>query len=180
MKYSEASKQITELSKNYSIIFDPTSTPISNGTYTVYYKDKEIVQVGQEMYRLWYTYKYLYKLPFGNKLWMIMAELAMTPPEDREEEAKYNVIIGKDKVNNIAWRKTDDWCNQISWYKNGKNSTTYVPYCIEIINDFGAKLDDATFTDTEFDDLIKYIKTLPDGEYQAKVAEHGKTLVKDN
>ena len=37
---------------------------------------------------------------------------------------------------------------------------------------------DAIFTDEEFDDLIKYIKTLPDGEWQAKVAEHGKTEVK--
>ena len=30
----------------------------------------------------------------------------------------------------------------------------------------------------KFSELIKYIKTLPDGEYQAKVTEHGKTEVK--
>ena len=34
------------------------------------------------------------------------------------------------------------------------------------------------FNDYEYDRLIKYIKTLPDGEYQARVAEHGKTEVK--
>lgn len=37
---------------------------------------------------------------------------------------------------------------------------------------------EAIFTDSEFSDLIKYIKTLPDGEWQSKVAEHGKTEVK--
>jgi len=38
----------------------------------------------------------------------------------------------------------------------------------------------AYFTDAEFNELIKYIKTLPDGEFQAKVAEHGKSLVEED
>lgn len=89
----------------------------------------------------------------------------MTPLDKRKEEHKWNVIVGNDDNDNgsiVVWEKfisdngyvlNIDYPNDLSFYT-------------------------AVFTDKEFSDLIKYIKTLPNGDWQAKVAEHGKTEVK--
>lgn len=106
---------------------------------------------------------YFDKLPYSHKLWMIIAELAMTPLNEREEH-KWNVIVGNDG---------SEGCSIVVWEKSIPDK--YILYLTDpdYLTDY-----EAIFTDSEFSDLIKYIKTLPDGEYQAKVAEHGKTEVK--
>ena len=90
MKYSEAKKEIEALSSKYSAYKD-TYTNFFN----VYYKNGEVAYVRtNERYSVtvWFE-KYFPKLPFSNKLYMILAELAMTPLDERVEEKKYYVKI---------------------------------------------------------------------------------------
>ena len=89
MKYSEAAKQIEELSSKYDI-------DMEDGDFNVLYNGKT--------YAAYVSYDYEYglhvenkrtfsKLPFSRKLYMILAELAITPLDERVEEKKYYVKI---------------------------------------------------------------------------------------
>lgn len=163
MKYSEATKAIQGLSKKYSINND------DNCYFDIIYKSKSIAWVNkQEQFDLERANIFasgFNELPYSHKLWMILAELAMTPISEREEH-KWNVIVGNDKSgasNVVCWEKSD----------------SEFPYILCFSNQIYLSWDDAIFTDEAFSDLIKYIKTLPDGEWQARVAEHGKTEVKE-
>lgn len=100
------------------------------------------------------------------KLLVASVDMAMTPLHKRVEH-KWNVIVGNDSSRDksiVCWIKSD--------------GDFHFPYLLCLSESYSLTYDDSTFTDDEFSDLIKYIKTLPDGEYQAKVAEHGKTEVK--
>lgn len=161
MKYSEAIKAIQGLSKKYSINNDKS-------VFELIYKSKPIAWVDKrEQFnfgRVNISASEFSKMPYSHKLWMILAELAMTPISEREEH-KWNVIVGNDNSgvgNVVCWEKSD----------------SEFPYILCFSNQIYLSCDDGTFTDEEFSDLIKHIKTLPDGEWQAKVAGHGKTLVK--
>ena len=163
MKYDEAIKLIQGLSKKYSIYNN--DKPV----FRIIYKSKSIAWVGKNQQfdfgRINIGASEFNKLPYSHKLWMILSELAMTPLNKRKEH-QWNVIIANNPNNwgysYTAWLKT----------QNG----------YEIFDSFSKQnlvvFENARFTDSEFNDLIKYIKTLPDGEWQAKVAEHGKTEVK--
>lgn len=88
MKYSEAEQQITALSNKYSIDMDEFS-----GYFNINYKGVEIAFVssdGEYSVGVWDS-KHFHKLPFSNKLYMILAELAITPLDERVEEKKYLV-----------------------------------------------------------------------------------------
>lgn len=98
------------------------------------------------------------------KLLLASVDMAMTPLDKRVEH-KWHVIVGND---------TSGFNEIVCWGKEDSNSTYWL--CLADSNSLKNK--SKIFTDEEFSDLIKYIKTLPDGEYQAKVAEHGKTEVK--
>lgn len=90
MKYSEAEKQIKALSSKYSAYKDKDTE-----FFNVYYKNGEVAYVRtNERYSVtvWFE-KYFPKLPFSNKLYMILAELAMTPLDERVEDKKYYVKI---------------------------------------------------------------------------------------
>ena len=90
MKYSEAKKEIETLSSKYSAYKDKYTN-----FFNVYYKNVEVAYVRtNERYSvtLWFE-KYFPKLPFNNKLYMILSELAMTPLDEREEVKKYYVKI---------------------------------------------------------------------------------------
>ena len=164
MKYSEAIKLIKGLSKEYSINNDEL-------IFELIYKSKPIAWVDKrEQFNFGSVNISAYgfdKLPYSHKLWMILAELAMTKPSDRLNEPKYNVIIA-----NIGFHiKT-------VWYKvNDQIDDQNLSYDVDTIDDDDLILPEYKFTEKEYKKLIKYIKTLPDGEYQAKVAEHGKTEV---
>ncbi len=100
------------------------------------------------------------------KLLLASVDMAMTPLDKRVEH-KWNVIIGNDSSRDksiVCWIKSD--------------GDFHFPYLLCLSESYSLTYDDSTFTDEEFSHLIKYIKTLPDGEYQAKVAEHGKREVK--
>lgn len=88
MKYSEAEEQIKTLSKKYSIDMDEFS-----GYFNINYKGKEVAFVssdGEYSVGVWDS-KYFHKLPFSNKLYMILAELAITQLDERKDEKKYLV-----------------------------------------------------------------------------------------
>lgn len=162
MKYSKATKAIQGLSKKYSI---NDGKPI----FELIYKGKAIAWVDKlehfNFVRATSASKFS-NMPYSHKLWMILAELAMTPLDKRKEEHKWNVIVGNDDYvegSVIAWEK----------------AITGNGYLLRIDYLNTLAYDRAVFTDDEFNALIKHIKKLPDGEWQAKVAEHGKTEVKE-
>lgn len=87
MKYSEAEKQIKALSNKYSVNMD---SPIY---FEICFKgSSEAVATLNQRYglRLW-NYRRFSKLPFSNKLYMILSELAMTPLNERKDDKKYIV-----------------------------------------------------------------------------------------
>lgn len=89
MYYSDAEKQIKALSDKYNISME-------DGDFNILYNGKT--------YAIYVSYNYEYglhvgnvlsfsKLSFSNKLYMILAELASTPLDERVEEKKYYVKI---------------------------------------------------------------------------------------
>lgn len=90
MKYSEAKKAIEALSSNYSINVDEFFK-----YFDVNYKGLEIAYVDHdERYAVGvWSSEYFSKLPFSNKLYMILSELAITPLDERVEAKKYYVKI---------------------------------------------------------------------------------------
>jgi len=89
MKYSEAEKQIKALSDKYDIsMYDGDINVLYNGKTDAicvshYYEYELHVQNNRAFS----------KLPFSRKLYMVLAELAITPLDERVEEKKYYVKI---------------------------------------------------------------------------------------
>jgi len=166
MKYSEATKVIQGLSNKYSINNNYKSV------FELRYKYKSVAWVDkQEQFnfgRANIVASEFDKLPYSHKLWMILTELAMTKPSDRLNEPKYNVIIANIGFHiRTVWYKVDDQIDDQN-----------LSYDVDTIDDDDLVLPEYKFTEKEYKELIKYIKTLPDGEWQAKVAERGKTDIK--
>ena len=87
MLYTEAEKQIKSLSSKYSI-------NMNDGDFIVNYKNMLTAWVkNDKRYSFYNDENILKKLPFSNKLYMILAELAMTPIDERVEEKKYYVKV---------------------------------------------------------------------------------------
>ncbi|MCG0767565.1 hypothetical protein IMAU10058_03011 [Lactiplantibacillus plantarum] len=89
MKYSEAEKQIKALSDKYDIdMGDGDFNIVYNGNIgSIYVSDscQYNLNIG--------SFTTFSKLPFSNKLYMILAELASTPLDERVEEKKYYVQV---------------------------------------------------------------------------------------
>jgi len=169
MLETELKKEIMKLSDKYS--FAEINSNIVGPRLLVSYKGNTVLRIYRNrQYRIDITIEHydFYRLPFSNKLWMLVSEFAMTPVDKRFKKNKYNVII----VNNSN-NEYEDYPIE-AWTRNSFGFST------EVYNSKNMLKGDlnAYFTDSEFNELIKYIKTLPDGEFQAKVAEHGKTEVK--
>lgn len=85
MKYSEAEKQIKALSSKYNV-------NMADSDFIVNYKYMLVAWVKNDKRYLFYNDEnHFEKIPFSNKLYMILSELAMTPLDEREEENKYYV-----------------------------------------------------------------------------------------
>ena len=90
MKYIEAEKKIKALSSKYSINME-------DGDFDVLYNRKTYAAYVSNDYEYGLhvgSFLSFSKLPFSRKLYMILAELAITPLDEREEENKYYVKIG--------------------------------------------------------------------------------------
>ena len=87
MKYSEAKKAIEALSSKYHI-------SMTNGDFIVNYKFMLVAWVKNDKRYSFYNDENIFKkLPFSNKLYMILSELAITPLDERVEEKKYYVKV---------------------------------------------------------------------------------------
>jgi len=87
MKYSEAEKHIKALSSKYNV-------NMADGDFIVNYKFMLTSWVKNDKRYSFYNDENLFKkLPFSNKLYMILSELAITPLDERVEEKKYYVKI---------------------------------------------------------------------------------------
>ncbi|MBU7562653.1 hypothetical protein KGP45_00650 [Pediococcus ethanolidurans] len=105
MKYSEAKKAIEALSSKYSV-----TTYEGVDYFNVNYKSLEVAYVSTEkpyyVNVIWHENRFK-QLPFSNKLYMILAELAMTPLDERAEGKKhyvkvYDDVLGYLKINNFT------------------------------------------------------------------------------
>lgn len=166
MKYTELVEEVKKLSNKYS--FKTFDSPVFGYKIVIYYGNTPALRVyNYQLYHVEVIEEKFSLVPFSNRLWMLANEYAMTPLDERFTENKYNVIIGFNRSNYypyIVWSKHVD-SFEINTVKKPSLKSQNAPSCFQ-------------FTNSEFEDLIKYIKHLPDGEFQAKVAEHGKTLVK--
>lgn len=107
MKYIEAEKQIKALSDKYYIYMD-------DGDFNVAYKENEPIAYvgGNTRYKvnIFYTEEAFQKIPFSSKLYIILAELAVTPIDERVEAKKYFIHVFEGSVGylnvNIPMSKT--------------------------------------------------------------------------
>ncbi|MEL1271696.1 hypothetical protein AABC04_12745 [Lactiplantibacillus plantarum] len=89
MKYSEAEKRIKALSSKYDVVYC-----MADGDFTINYKNMLVAWVRNNKRYLFYNNEIVFKkLPFSNKLYMILAELAITPLDERVEETKQYVKV---------------------------------------------------------------------------------------
>ena len=87
MKYIEAEKQIKALSSKYYI-------SMVDGDFIVNYKNMLVAWVkNNKRYLLYNDEDHFKKIPFSNKLYMILSELAITPLDERVEVKKYYVKV---------------------------------------------------------------------------------------
>lgn len=169
MKYKEAQALLKEIDTGYSMYLE-------NGIFFIIHKGDVIASIDSKT-------SYSIKVSQGSiknyKVWKILSDLASTPIEDRVYTglSKYLIIINENPkavYSLTLWTKVpSDSENQ--YEVNSITSSVYnMKYHVEYADKrYGLLL----FTEDEYKDLISYIKTLPDGEYQAKLAEHGKTLL---
>lgn len=98
MKYSEAEKQIKALSSKYNVY-------MADGDFSVNYKNMLVAWVKNNKRYLFYNNENDFKkIPFSNKLYMILSELAITPLDERVEENKHfiHVLEGENGYLNIS------------------------------------------------------------------------------
>lgn len=90
MKYSEAKEAIEALSSKYIVELDKRFC-----YFNVNYKGSAVALVSTiNQYFISVSFENNFKkLPFSNKLYMILAELAMTPLDERKENKKYYVKV---------------------------------------------------------------------------------------
>lgn len=125
MKYSEAEKQIKAFSSKYDIY-------IGDGDFAVDYKNIIVAWVkGNERYLFHNDEKCFKKLPFSNKLYMILSELAITPLNERVEAKKYYVKVfnneyGYLNINILTSKVTAD-----DKYETETNKTEFTSKAIE-------------------------------------------------
>lgn len=82
MTYNESEKQIKALSSKYK-------TEMNDIDFTVNYKNKLVAWVRNNARYLFYNDADRFKqLPFSNKLYMILSELAITPLDERVNESQ--------------------------------------------------------------------------------------------
>lgn len=87
MKYIEAEKKIKALSSKYNV-------NMADGDFIVNYKNMLVAWVkNNKRYLLYNNENNFKKIPFSNKLYMILSEIAITKLDERVEVKKYYVKI---------------------------------------------------------------------------------------
>lgn len=88
MKYIEAKREIEGLSSKYCAYEDKHTN-----FFNINYKNVEVAYLESDVrYSICvWSQEHFSKLPFSNRLYMILSELAMTPIDERKEDKKYRV-----------------------------------------------------------------------------------------
>lgn len=164
MKYLEFKKAVEGLSKHYSVYRNCGSTAVD-------YRGRTILEVpaAQFYVQTMATFENEYvacfreSLPYSHKLWMLASEFSMTPVKERKEH-QWNVVIGQ----------VQGSINCYCAYAKSKlfEGKFWLDGTVE--QDHGLEDERCVFSDSEFDDLIAWLKKLPDGDRMAKIAELGK------
>lgn len=114
MKYSEAEKQIKALSSKYNVNME-------DGDFIVNYKNMLVAWVkNNKRYSLYNNENCFKKIPFSNKLYMILAELAITQLDERVEEKKQYVHALKGHSGYLCITPSNEVCfsnKYIKFYK---------------------------------------------------------------
>ena len=151
MKYSEAEKQIKALSSKYE-------AKMGDGDFNVVYNGREcgIYVSGSCEYSLYVNYpKNFFGMPFSKNLYMILAELAITPLDEREKVKKYYVKVfnnefGYLNINILTGKVTAD-----DMRESDANKTKFTDKAIEQLkqrDDIALDWDKANFDEVEDDD----------------------------
>lgn len=125
MKYSEAEKQIKALSSKYNF-------NMADSDFIVNYKNMLVAWVkNNKRYLLYNNENCFKKIPFSNKLYMILSELAMTPLNERVDKKKYYVKVfnneyGYLNINILTGKITAD-----DKYETDTNKTEFTSKAIE-------------------------------------------------
>lgn len=93
MKYTDAEKRIKALSSKYS-------TDMIGEYFNVNYKGAEAAYISTKQpyfIRVW-SEDHFKQMPFSNKLYMILSEIAMTPIDERIGEKEQYVKVCDDKL----------------------------------------------------------------------------------
>jgi len=125
MKYSEAKKQIKALSSKYNV-------NMAGGYFFVNYKNTLVAWVkNNKRYSLYNDENLFKKLPFSNKLYMILSELAITPLDERVEEKRYYVKIFDGKAGYLNINIIDGRMTTNSMYEDDAFKTKFTNKAIE-------------------------------------------------
>ena len=168
LTYDEATEEIKKLSSKYQTKLD------ENQSFEVIYKGVLVALVdGHTTYEFYTGVPDFGKLLFSNKLYMLLAELSMTPIDKRGLVHKWSVPICKTPSYKVVWSKV-----KVPTRGAGLCSTPAEPFSlVTLFNYTGQSIgtkDDYIFTDSEYKELLDYLHTLPDGNYQVEMAEHNK------
>lgn len=166
MRNSEFKKAIKELSDKYDVEYH--NVPFSGSQTIIMYKLHACMVVSEheqfDMTVLNEGYEFE-RLPYSHKLWMLAAELAMTPLKKRKDEKKYNIIVGT--TNNDF-----DGLPELYYHDGGfMGVSVLLPF--ESINN-----PQYLFTESQIDTLKKSLLMQQDGDALAKIVDIGKREVK--
>jgi len=163
MTYEKAAQLIENLNEDYHVVFPKYED--ESYDFQVYYVSTLFATIPNKKIQKIITFENILKLKKGYSLWMILSQLAITPIKKRRGK-QYNVVIVNNPRKTIAY-PFEVWMND----KNG--------FFLSYVTEDELKNNLSThFNEGQYNQLINYIKTLPDGEFQAKVAEHGKKEIK--
>jgi len=163
MTYEKAAQLIENLNEDYHVVFPKYED--ESYDFQVYYVSTLFATIPDKEIQKIVTFRNILKLKKGYSLWMILSQLAITPIKKRHNKL-YNIVIANNPGKTVAY-PFEAWINN----KDGFFLSCYTED--ELKNNLSTH-----FNEGQYNQLINYIKTLPDGEFQAKVAEHGKKEIK--
>lgn len=108
MKYYEFKKEVSKLSKNYHFEEDDVCHD-----FLVYHKSQLVAKISDLLrfqVELFVSDADMNSLPFSHKLYMLMAELSMTKPHNREVHLGFQLANGQYLTSFSANKTYEDLC----------------------------------------------------------------------
>lgn len=96
MRYSEFKREVDALSSNY-VVRKELANIFDEDIISVWYKEQPIMKISGTYQFVMQKFYLMDSTPFSHKLYMLAAELAMTPIEERNDPEKYYVHVVKNR-----------------------------------------------------------------------------------